>query len=306
LLAGQVTNDRFDALARVVALGWGKPPSEGISSSLDRDLAAWREGRVRQGRPIRRPTVGRYQAAQRRARERSAPPPGPGGRWSALDTPGIWGDPMGLDAQAAALTDVLLNRYGLLTREMLTYESLPQGWGAIYRHLHMLEMRGQVRRGYFVHGLAGVQFALPEAIEALRAWNADDAEETETLVLVNACDPALIYGPAVSRPAMPAILSRLSRLPSNYVVLRRGVAVLAYAHGDSRWWASPDLADDALEEAVVLLLRHLTREGGVCWRPRRVAIGRWNDAPADESEAVGMLQGLGFRREPPGMVWDGG
>ena len=306
LLAGLGTNDRFDALAWIVTLGWGKPPSQGISSSLDRDLAEWREGRVRQGRPIRRPTAGRFQAAKRRARERSTPPKGPGGRWSALDTPSIWGDTMGLDAQAAALTDVLLNRYGLLTREMLTYETLPQGWGAIYRQLQMLEMRGQVRRGYFVRGLAGVQFALPEAIEALRAWNADDVEEAETLVLVNACDPALVYGPAVSQQAMPAILSRLLRLPSNYVVLRRGEPVLAYAHGDSRWWASPELVDQALEAAVVLLRRHLTREGGVCWRPRRVAIGRWNDAPASECEALELLQSLGFRREPPGLVWDGG
>jgi len=167
-------------------------------------------------------------------------------------------------------------------------------------------MRGQVRRGYFVRGLAGVQFALPEAIEALRAWNADDVEEAETLVLVNACDPALVYGPAVSRQAMPAILARLSRLPSNYVVLRRGEPVLAYAHGDSRWWASPELTDEALEEVVILLRRHLTREGGVCWRPCRVAIDRWNDAPVAECEAAGLLQGLGFRREPPGLVWDGG
>ena len=62
-----------------------------------------------------------------------------------------------------------LERYGIVSREMWRRERPAVGWRAIYRELKRLEFRGEVRRGYFVRGLSGAQFALPEAVEMLRS-----------------------------------------------------------------------------------------------------------------------------------------
>jgi hypothetical protein len=89
-------------------------------------------------------------------------------------------------------------------------------------------------------------------------------------------------------------------------VLQRGVPILLYEHGSDRWTTLPEVAEDTLRDAVRLLLAHLTRDGGLCSRPRRVLAVMWNGAPPVGSAAQPMLQSLGFRREPPdAMVWEG-
>ena len=202
-------------------------------------------------------------------------------------------------------------RYGLVTRDLLANEDGLLNWGSLYWRFHMMEMRGQVRRGYFVRGLSGVQFALPEAIEQLRAWNSSEVDGASELVLVSACDPALLYGPALARHRDSADLDiggalyRVSRLPSNYVVLQRGVPVLAYCPGPRRWLCAEDLDDDVLAAGVRLLRNHLVREDGLCANPRRVLVGQWNGHSPLTAVQQPVLESLGFRRDPPNMVWDG-
>jgi hypothetical protein len=94
-------------------------------------------------------------------------------------------------------------------------------------------------------------------------------------------------------------------LPSNYLVVQRGVLVLLYEHGGGRWSALPQADPGLLRRAVQLCLEHLTREGGLCSRPRRVVVASWNGAGPLGSAVQPLLEGLGFRREPPAMVWDG-
>ena len=62
----------------------------------------------------------------------------------------------------------MLERYGILTREQVRAEGVPGGFSAIYPELSQLETLGIARRGYFVEGLGGAQFALPGAVERLR------------------------------------------------------------------------------------------------------------------------------------------
>ncbi len=95
-----------------------------------------------------------------------------GGRWSLVaDLRRVGATPT---EQALARTQALLQRYGLLSREMARAEGVGGGFGALYPVLKGLEETGRVRRGYFVEGLAGAQFAQPGAVERLRALRLEE------------------------------------------------------------------------------------------------------------------------------------
>jgi ATP-dependent Lhr-like helicase len=114
---------------------------------------------------------------------------------------------------AAAVSQQLLARHGVVTREALTMESVPGGFSTVYPVLKAMEESGRLRRGYFVAGLGATQFALPGAVDLLRSLR-DAAEELEVAVL-SATDPANPYGatlpwglrqtPATSRKTPSAI-----------------------------------------------------------------------------------------------------
>ena len=99
-------------------------------------------------------------------------------------------------ARRRALAELLLERYGILTREQVLAEGVPGGFSALYPELTQLETLGVARRGYFVEGLGGAQFALPGAVERLRA----QLRERETPVVLAAVDPAQPYGAALPWP----------------------------------------------------------------------------------------------------------
>ena len=118
---------------------------------------------------------------------------------------GVWGKEVPFEERIARQARQLLQCYGVVTREALeNLEESGWDWAALYAQLQILEMRGEVRRGYFVQGLPGVQFALPEAVERLRDWTRPDAPGAEELVLLNACDPANLFGPALPGPEGPS------------------------------------------------------------------------------------------------------
>ena len=320
LLAGIVTNDLFASLRQVLAGEMAPPEAKaGVRSSLDDELSVWRASRpagpLRRLRPEGLRQVRREAAA--RAAAQSAPPGRWNGRWSLVRGIGIWGGEASPQDRALRQARQILSRYGIVSRECLQHEEGSWDWATLYQFLQILELRGEVRRGYFVRGLSGVQFALPEALERLRAWNGPEAEGVDALVLLNACDPANLYGRAAVAPGGDGealALSdgdtttgpyRFSRLPSNYLVLQRGLPILLYEHGGARWSAQPQMGDETLRRALKLCLSHLTREGGLCSRPRRVLVSTWNGEPPIGSGIQPLLEGLRFRREPPAMVWDG-
>jgi ATP-dependent Lhr-like helicase len=125
-----------------------------------------------------------------------------GGRWSLVSQ---LRDAQLSDTQrAVAHANMLLDRYGVVSREMVSAEGLPGGFGPIYKVLSALEEAGRVRRGYFIEGLSGAQFAHPGTVDALRAVRPpDDAdlevEEQET-VFLPVIDPANPWGSLLPWP----------------------------------------------------------------------------------------------------------
>ena len=201
--AGEVTNDAFAALraprSTPAAVREAAPAPAGLPAASS---PGWARDRAPLHRPLR---GGRFSG--RRAAGVAAHPPG---RWSLtaplfVGVEGARGEPGGQAAglRTRALAELLLERHGILTRELVLAEGVPGGFAALYPELCRLETLGIARRGYFVEGLGGAQFALPGAVERVRGQQLSELERSRPLVL-GASDPAQPYGAALPwRPPAP-------------------------------------------------------------------------------------------------------
>jgi ATP-dependent Lhr-like helicase len=115
----------------------------------------------------------------------------------------------------------LVQRYGILTREMVAGENVPGGFAGLYPVLKAMEEAGRVRRGYFVAGLGAAQFAAPGADERLRERKAADDDERRTFVLAST-DPANPYGAALPWPSKDEVDARPQRAAGTQVILHDG------------------------------------------------------------------------------------
>ncbi|MEO1016062.1 MAG: DEAD/DEAH box helicase, partial [Pseudomonadota bacterium] len=141
--------------------------------------------------------------ARRRRRGRTLTSVTAGGRWSLVS--GLAAKEASPTRQAVARARLLLDRYGIVSRKAVQSEGLSGGFGPIYKVLRELEEQGRSRRGYFVDGLPGAQFAYAGAVDRLRDCR-DEAEErdavvkTDNIVTLSAMDPANPFGALVPWP----------------------------------------------------------------------------------------------------------
>ena len=175
--AGEVTNDSLGPLRARIA---------GHARSRTRRPPS-RSGRSRRGR-LR---LGGLSATG---------PPSAAGRWSLVE-PLLSPRPSPTES-ALARAHQLLDRYGVVTRETALGEGAEGGFAGVYPVLKALEERGEARRGYFVAGLGAAQFALPGAVDRLRADRAPEPDAAP--VVLAATDPAQPSGPALRRRAVLA------------------------------------------------------------------------------------------------------
>ena len=198
----------------------------------------------------------RRSAPQLRRLTRQGPPAG-SGRWS-LTAP-LFGEPSqwpSVTEAATARALQLLERYGVVTREMALAEGAEGGFAGVYPVLKVLEERGQVRRGYFIDGLGAAQFAQAGAVDRLRAagrpldepatdverlpWEPEnDSEEPDRWVLA-ATDPAQPFGAAL---AWPESSGHPARAVGAYVVIIAGQACVALERGGRKIITFPAAAD---------------------------------------------------------------
>jgi len=227
-------------------------------------------------------------AGRRFSRRRRPGAPQVQGRWS-LTGPLFSGAP-GHGARIRATAEVLLERYGIVTREAVLAEGIPGGFAALYGELANLETLGTARRGYFVEGLGGAQFALPAAVERLRGLRSD--EPAGALVLA-ATDPANPYGATLPWPKREDSTRRPSRVPGAYVVTVDAEPVLYVERGGKGLLAlgEPDRA--RLREALEALAESVRRG-----RLKRLAVERYDGEPVVGSAAGELLLELGFRQSP--------
>ncbi len=310
--AGEVTNDAFAPLRapHPTAKTAGAAPARLLPLPGGEERAGW--AGAQSAMPRRR---GRFagRASAARGGPRSGHPPG---RWS-LTAP-LFGEVNSIH-HMRALAELLLERYGILTRELVRAEGVPGGFAALYPELCRLETLGVARRGYFVEGMGGAQFALAGAVERLRAQR----EDAEPLVLA-ATDPAQPYGAALPWPdqrhatagrtgdagrngsrmgVSPGFGQRQTpaRAAGASVVLVDAQPVLYLERGGRtlRVLAEPDSggppsADARVERALEALAEH-ARAGRL---PARIALERVDGEPVLGSPWEAALERSGFRVGP--------
>ncbi|MEM7322611.1 MAG: crosslink repair DNA glycosylase YcaQ family protein [Actinomycetota bacterium] len=258
--AGEVTNDSLTPLRALVS---------GVSPKKAGTRAAGR---------ARRPNM--------RSLSRLGPASGTG-RWALVADlrNGVGKVTPTEDAAARALQ--LLERYGVVTREMALAEGAAGGFAGVYPVLKEMEDRGQVRRGYFVTGLGAAQFALPGAVDRLRDERQDAVpDEVPAVITLAAVDPAQPYGAALPWPETEG---RPARATGAYVMLRNGLP-LAYCHKGGR---SIVVFDGALDDPdwVRALIGLVTDK-----RIRSLEIQKVNGDPiTDHPEVAELLLAGGFK-----------
>ena len=219
-------------------------------------------------------------------RSRASAPSPTQGRWSRAGS--LF--PESLDRRA--LAELLLERQGIVTRDCVRGEGIKGGYGAVYAELRALETLGVCRRGYFVEGLGGAQFALPGAVERLRELRAEARVVAERDVLVlAAADPAQPYGAAVPWPRRAG--ARAARVAGAWVVLLDGEAVLFVERGGRSLVPLREPEPEWLRPALAALVAHV-RSGGA----KRLAVERFDGVPVVESDAMILLVESGFLAGP--------
>jgi ATP-dependent Lhr-like helicase len=301
VLAGVATCDSLDAMRSLIRRGApAELPDRRPISPLEADLAERLGPRARPSGARSRPSQSELRAARRRVRERldSAPAAALSGRWTLVHRFGILGKALPAEERIARQARQLLARHGVVTRRSLEAEDGDWEWEPIYRHLQRMEMRGEVRRGYFVQGLPGVQFALPEVVERLRAVRG--LGEDQAVVMLNACDPANLYGSAQDGGPQTTDGSALTfaRLPSTWLVQHRGVPVLVAEDTGGRLTTVHGAGEAVLQSALQALIAHV---GSF---QRRVTVNMWDGQAILESAGQPLLESAGFYRDYPGMTWE--
>jgi ATP-dependent helicase Lhr and Lhr-like helicase len=307
-LSGLASADAYEALTAVQnhRRDETKPAAGSAPSSLESDLArrlGTEHGPAASAASLRRPSASSMRAARQRVTQRllrdvPRQPWQDGWRWLPTEKAAVFGDATSEDARASATAALLLQRYGVVSYALFRQEALPVAWSVVSHALQRMELRGSLRRGLFVSGLGGLQFALPEAVEQLRAVAAELAHD-DALTVLNATDPALA-GIGLSEADRDGVksedaASEFSRVPSTHLVLWRGSVVLVSEDSARRLSAAPDAPADVLTRAVA----QLVQSGAL---PRRIDTDSWNGAEVLGGPGEAILQHVGFGRTPRGMT----
>lgn len=227
-------------------------------------------------------------------------PPLAAGRWNLLPP---------LEAEttlhAHATAELLLDRYGVVTRGAVGNEGIPGGFGLMYKVLARLEEMGRCRRGYFIEHLGAAQFAVPSTVDRLRSFSADNQPAISSNVLgatqaalqataLAATDPANPYGAALPWPSADGA-HRAGRKAGALVVLVDGALALYVERGGKTLltFTEDPAALVAAAEALVSIIRRGAAE--------KMALEKVNGGEILGTDAGTALAGAGFYTTPRGL-----
>ncbi|NKZ05065.1 Lhr family helicase [Actinomadura latina] len=273
--SGRLTNDTMAPLR--AALGSGRPTH--------------RSRTTRRGRPVLPSRTG---------------PPTVAGRWWPLPQRETTAT-----LRSHALAEALLERYGIVMRGAVAAERTPGGFSAVYPVLRAFEETGRCRRGYFVEGLGAAQFALPGAVDRLRAlrpaaappddisalWETPRKAGVRALVLA-AADPANPYGAALPWPGRDDEVAsghKPGRKAGALVVLVEGRLVLYVERGGRTlltWADDPDVLQPAVDALALAV-----REGAL----GKLTVERADGEAINDSPLAAALESAGFHPTPRGL-----
>jgi ATP-dependent Lhr-like helicase len=195
------------------------------------------------------------------------------------------------------LARLLLDRYGIVTRETAHAEGIAGGFAAVYDVLKALEEQGRVRRGYFVEGRGGAQFALAGAEERLRAMQ--HSRDSDGALVLAATDPANAWGALIDWPES-SVASRPQRTAGALVVLHDGSLLGWLGRSDNlliTFLPDSEPARGAEARALAHALGDLVERG----TRRALLVATIDGVPAAQSSLVGVFAGAGFAATADGL-----
>ena len=218
------------------------------------------------------------------------------GRWSLTEEQGL-GETT--DGAATSWAVEMLERYGIVTRGAVRAEQFPGGFAQAYRLYSDFEMAGTARRGYFVQGLGGAQFAATGAVDQLRATDDDLRLESRhhVAVALAATDPANPYGAALEWPEVLGEGGDPKRNPGAIVVMVDGKPVFYLERGGRTALSDPS-APDLVREVGAKELVRTVRRGDLA----TFTIEKVNGKPVRQSEWLQDLANAGFAEVPRGVT----
>lgn len=284
LNSGLVTTDSWNALVNALP--------EPVSTTPGEAHANQRRTSFRQRSGARRKAV-------RRVKEFASALP-PDARWMPVNRFSSIGPDKSESNVAHARAEMLLNRHGVVTRRAIELEANGWEWRPIERALALMELKGSVRRGYFVIGLPGIQFALPEMVEHLRSTHRKGSDD---FTVIRLTDPAYVLDRRIadSFDGHEPDLIRAARLGSSDIVFHGDDPVLlSEANGERISTTAKE--QNVMITAVRALRDHRVPHTGVM--AGQITVREWNGKPVIGTPGEGILESAGFRRDFPAMTFD--
>jgi ATP-dependent Lhr-like helicase len=252
---GRLSNDSFMALRRGIESGFevfesAMQERQGVQAGLRSRFSRWRAG---------------------------LPFPG---NWYLLAAPPMEEDLIGKEERNKDRARILLDRYGILFKELLRNELPPFRWSSVFRALRLMELSGEVLTGYFFHGIPGPQFISHEAFRALQRISGEDS-----VYWISATDPASLCG-----VPLPPLKGRFPRRLAGTHLVYRGDLPLLVSHQNGKKLTFQVPPDDPSVPACLEFLRLLLNRS---FQPlRRIAVESINGRPAGKSPYLAVLRTL--------------
>jgi ATP-dependent Lhr-like helicase len=302
-LAGGDSEQFKTALWELIWAGWVTGDTFAPVRAL---LSGSRRSTGRRGAPAHRqrprpPRLSSFNVAHAQVRNTD---PTVAGRWSALPA----AEPEST-VRAHFTAELLLNRYGVLTKGAVAGEGVPGGFATLYKVLTAFEDAGRCQRGYFVESLGGAQFAVASTVDRLRTYldEVDQERRPYRAVVLAAADPANPYGAALSWPARTAgDEEEATHRPG-----RKAGALVALVDGELAWFLERGgrsllsfTADPEAQAAAATALAGLVSSG----RVQSLLVEKVNGVSVLEPAVGGVratvaeaFTGAGFTRTPRGL-----
>jgi ATP-dependent Lhr-like helicase len=225
------------------------------------------------------------------------------GRWFLTTSLAITGKPVEYQKRAELQARLLLQRYGILVKEWYRREHGLLPWHQIFQMLKRLEWQGEIRRGYFVAGLSGLQFALPEALELLEKITCRlDCPKTRP-ILISSLDPALPFGGGIDWGVVDSDgrPQKIIRSASNHLVVADGRVILVCERYFQRLFVLDDLHRHTWGKLARIFRGYLKMPNPI--KPEnRIEIQQINNQPAAASPYAGPLLIAGFEKDDAKLV----
>ena len=214
------------------------------------------------------------------------------GRWFLVSSL-LYGKPNDTE-RLMAWTQTLLERYGIVSREAAVCESIPGGFTPLYQTFKALEESGRVRRGYFVEGLSGAQFAWAQTVDRLRSD--PDPNAAKEPVVLSTVDPANPYGALLPWPSKTG---RPRRASGTRIILVEGHPIFFIDKGGKKLISFPKAEEPDFLEAGLRGLDALTRS----IRGKMLHLHELDGLPPMKSPLYSAFKAFGFRDDYHGLMY---